>query len=84
MFDAISRSLSELLADVDDGRLQLPDFQRGWVWDDDHIKSVIGSVAKSFPIGAIMLLETGNEEIRFNPKPVEGVNTINNRPELPS
>ncbi len=82
MFDAISRSLSELLADVDDGRLQLPDFQRGWVWDDDHIKSVIGSVAKSFPIGAIMLLETGNEEIRFNPKPVEGVNTINNRPEL--
>lgn len=82
MFDAISRSLSELLADVDDGRLQLPDFQRGWVWDDDHIKSVVGSVAKSFPIGAIMLLETGNEEIRFNPKPVEGVNTSNNRPEL--
>lgn len=82
MFDAISRSLSELLADVHDGRLQLPDFQRGWVWDDDRIKSVIASVVKSFPIGAVMLLETGNEEIRFNPKPVEGVLAANDRPEL--
>lgn len=82
MFDAIARSLSDIFADVHEGKLQLPDFQRGWVWDDERIKSVIASVIKSFPIGAIMLLETGNEEIRFSPTPVEGATATNSKPEV--
>ncbi|MGI6150085.1 MAG: DUF262 domain-containing protein [Firmicutes bacterium] len=72
-FDSTKRSLFEILNDVKTGKIQLPDFQRGWVWDDTRIKGVLASVAKSFPIGAIMLLETGNEEVRFKTKPVEGV-----------
>jgi len=61
----------------------LPDFQRGWVWDDDRIKGIIASVAKSFPIGAVMLLETGNENIKFKTKPVEGVVGLNGtKPEM--
>lgn len=55
------------------GKIQLPDFQRGWIWDDSRIKGILASVAKSFPIGAVMLLETGNENVRFRTKPVEGV-----------
>ena len=47
--------------------------RRGWIWDDNRIKGILASVAKSFPIGAIMLLEAGNENIRFKTKPVEGV-----------
>ena len=72
-FDSTKRSLFEILKDVHNGRIQLPDFQRGWVWDDNRIKGLLASVAKSFPIGAIMLLETGNENVRFKTKPVEGV-----------
>jgi len=72
-FDSTKRSLYKILEDVDSGKIQLPDFQRKWVWDDDRIKGIIASVAKSFPIGAVMLLETGNESIRFKTKPVEGV-----------
>ena len=34
--------LKNLLAQVEQGVLQLPDFQRGWVWDDDRIKGVGG------------------------------------------
>ena len=30
--------LSELMQKVGDGRIQLPDFQREWVWDNDHIE----------------------------------------------
>ncbi|HPA56948.1 MAG TPA: DUF262 domain-containing protein, partial [bacterium] len=60
-FDSTKRSLYKILEDVDSGKIQLPDFQRKWVWDDDRIKGIIASVAKSFPIGAVMLLETGNE-----------------------
>lgn len=82
-FDSTKRSLYEILRDVNNGKIQLPDFQRGWVWDDNRIKGIIASVAKSFPIGAIMLLETGNEHIRFKAKPIEGVNCLNSiKPEM--
>jgi len=72
-FDSTKVSLYGILKDAQNGKIQLPDFQRGWVWDDNRIKGIIASIAKSFPIGAIMLLETGNESIRFKTKPVEGV-----------
>ena len=72
-FDSTKTSLSELLKNASTGKIQLPDFQRGWVWDDNRIKGLLASVAKSFPIGAIMLLETGNENVRFKTKPIEGV-----------
>ncbi len=82
-FDSTKRNLYEILKDVNSGKIQLPDFQRGWVWDDDRIKGIIASVAKSFPIGAVMLLETGNENIRFKTKPVEGVVGLNGtKPEM--
>jgi hypothetical protein len=64
--------LSGLLGDLKTGKVQLPDFQRGWVWDDERIRGVLASVSRSFPIGALMVLETGGET-RFHPRPVEGV-----------
>jgi hypothetical protein len=71
-FDSTKRSLPDILADIVKGKIQLPDFQRGWVWDDDHIRSLLVSIARSFPVGAVMLLETGGEA-RFQLRPVEGV-----------
>lgn len=50
--------LKELLADCERGRLQLPDFQRGWVWDEDRIIGLIASIARAFPVGALMTLES--------------------------
>ena len=79
-FDSTKRSLYEILNDVHKGKIQLPDFQRGWVWDDNRIKGILASVAKSFPIGAVMLLETGNETVRFKTKTVEGVPELNGVP----
>ena len=64
--------LSSLLGDLKTGKIQLPDFQRGWVWDDERIRGVLASVSRSFPIGALMVLETGGET-QFHPRPVEGV-----------
>lgn len=71
-FDSTKTQLSKLLDEVVEGKIQLPDFQRGWVWDDEHIRSLLVSIARSFPIGAVMLLETGGES-RFQVRPVEGV-----------
>lgn len=79
-FDSTKLHLSELLNDVSSGRLQLPEFQRGWVWDDRHIRDLIASIAVGFPIGAIMLMESGGE-VRFKARPVEGVENAEQEPE---
>ncbi|NUN66958.1 DUF262 domain-containing protein (plasmid) [Pseudanabaena biceps] len=71
-FDSTKTSLRDLLKDISLGKIQLPDFQRGWVWDDDHIKSLLVSIARSFPVGAIMLLEAGGDA-KFKERPIEGV-----------
>lgn len=70
-FDSTKLHLHGLLDDARTGKLQLPEFQRGWVWDDAHIQDLIASVAMGFPIGAVMLMETGGE-IEFQARPVEG------------
>ena len=66
------RSLTDLMKAVDTGAAQLPDFQRGWVWDDGHIKALILSVIHNYPVGAAMFLEYGNKSIHFKHKPIEG------------
>jgi hypothetical protein len=63
--------LDKLLDDCHNGFIQLPDFQRSWVWDEDRIKSLIASVSRAFPIGALLSLDTGGP-VNFKPRPVEG------------
>jgi hypothetical protein len=63
--------LHKLLVECHEGTLQLPDFQRSWVWDEDRIKSLISSVSRAFPVGALMALETGGP-VNFKPRTVEG------------
>lgn len=65
-------SLPELLDEIHRGTIQLPDFQRGWVWDDDRIRALVASVSLSYPIGAVLLMETGDGRARFKPRLVEG------------
>jgi len=67
-------NLNKLLDDCQCGALQLPDFQRSWVWDEDRIKSLIASISRAFPVGALMSLETGGP-VNFKPRPVEGAPT---------
>jgi hypothetical protein len=64
-------SLHELLRSCQKGVIQLPDFQRSWLWDEERIKSLIASVSRAFPVGALMTFETGGD-VNFKPRPVEG------------
>lgn len=63
--------LYRLLDECHQGVIQLPDFQRSWVWDEDRIKSLIASISRAFPVGALMSLVTGGP-VNFKPRPVEG------------
>ena len=72
MFTTFSLSLRVLLNDVQSGKIQLPDFQRGWVWDEDRIRGLLASISRGFPVGAVMTLSAGGD-IRFRTRLVEGV-----------
>jgi hypothetical protein len=70
-FQTNPHDLSKLLDDCHSGVIQLPDFQRSWVWDEDRIKSLIASISRAFPVGALMSLDTGGP-VNFKPRPIEG------------
>lgn len=65
--------ISDILKSIDDGKIQLPDFQRGWVWEDDRIRALIASISNGYPIGAAMFLQTGSQEVHFKNRVIEGV-----------
>lgn len=67
------RPISELMISINKGAIQLPDFQRGWVWEDGRIKALIASITNNYPVGAAMFLEYGNDNIRFKYRVIVGV-----------
>lgn len=71
-FETNPKDMKDLLVDIQAGKIQLPDFQRGWVWEDIRIRELLVSVAQSFPVGAVMMLETGGA-VTFEQRGVEGV-----------
>ena len=71
MFKSDNELLSILLDQVEEHDLQLPDFQRGWVWEDNRIRALLASLTLGYPVGAIMLLESGGD-FHFKCKNVEG------------
>ena len=79
MFDTTKKDLKDILKGVDEGKLQLPDFQRDYVWNDEDVCSLIASIAKGFPVGALLTLETGGE-VNFKPRLLEGVPTKDVQP----
>ncbi|MFO0865012.1 MAG: DUF262 domain-containing protein [Gemmataceae bacterium] len=70
-FQTNAFELYKLLDECHRGVVQLPDFQRSWVWDEDRIKSLIASISRAFPVGSLMTLDTGGE-VNFKPRPIEG------------
>lgn len=63
--------LRDLLSEVQDGDAQLPEFQRGWVWPDRNIASVLASISLGYPVGTVMMLRMGGD-VRFKQRAVEG------------
>lgn len=55
LFDNIPSKVADLLADVKNGRIGLPDLQRPFVWKDTKVRELLDSMMKGYPIGYIML-----------------------------
>ena len=55
LFTPINRKVGDLLTDVKNGRIGLPDLQRPFVWKDNKVRDLLDSMLKGFPIGFVML-----------------------------
>ena len=75
-------NISELMTDVGSGKIQLPDFQRGWTWDDNRIRGILASLTQGYPMGAIMSLQYGSESVRFKYRTIEGVKVEGVKPDF--
>lgn len=64
--------LSDYLKWTTSGKIQLPDFQRSYKWEDERVRQLLVTILRGHPLGVVMLLKSGNDQIRFKPRPVEG------------
>lgn len=55
LFERVDRKVGNLLDDVINGRIGLPDLQRPFVWADSKVRNLFDSMMKGFPIGYVML-----------------------------
>ena len=81
-FTTPSYSLIDLFSRAERGELQLPDFQRDYIWDVDRIRTLITSVLRGYPIGSFLALDTRNSPVRFKPRPLAGLDVGSIEPGL--
>lgn len=58
LYTNIPSRVGDLIQDVKNGRIGLPDLQRPFVWKDNKVRELLDSMLKGFPIGYIMLWES--------------------------
>ncbi len=58
LFDNIPSKVGDLLSDVRNGKVGLPDLQRPFVWKDSKARDLLDSMLKGDPIGYIMLWQS--------------------------
>ena len=56
-------NFKEIVKQIEEGKILLPDFQREFVWTEEETqKKIVASVLARMPIGSILLLESRAEE----------------------
>lgn len=61
LFDNIPSKVADILSDVKNGRVGLPDLQRPFVWQDNKVRELLDSMMKGYPIGYIMLWASADD-----------------------
>ncbi|WP_017663453.1 DUF262 domain-containing protein [Baaleninema simplex] len=52
--------IKNLINDLERGKIRIPSFQRGFVWEPERVAYFIDSVYKGFPFGSVLLWRTKN------------------------
>ena len=77
--DVKNYSLQEIIRNISDGELQLPEFQRDYVWYEKDKKSLFDSIFNGYPIGSLLLLEMDDENPMFAWSSLNSIDISNSR-----
>lgn len=64
LFTRVDRSVGQVLNDVIEGKIGLPDLQRPFVWSDGKVRELLDSMLKGYPIGYCILWEAPDDQVR--------------------
>jgi hypothetical protein len=77
-----SVTFTSLFAEIEDGTIKIPQFQRDFVWSKAKSAKLLDSIVKGYPIGTFILWKT-NERLR-SIRNLGGVPLPDTRRETPS
>lgn len=72
--------LLDAIHEIENGEIQLPDFQRPYVWREAGQKSLLDSLQKGYPVGALLLLETEGSDGASGPFGAKLVEKVASKP----
>lgn len=53
--------ISTLLANIDNGSMTLPEFQRGYVWNRDQVRRFMSALYRQHPVGTLLVWVTESQ-----------------------
>lgn len=75
VFETLPRQITSLIHAMSEGRLQLPDFQRDFVWEARKTAELLRSVMSRYPAGNLLFWRLGVDHESFACRPIDGVST---------
>lgn len=61
LFTPVPRILKDLIMEVENGKLGLPELQRGYVWKATKVRDLLDSMLKGYPIGYLMIWDSSDD-----------------------
>ena len=81
MISAHDKEIQDLVADVRDGNLLLPELQRSYVWKAPQVRDLFDSLYHEYPSGQLLVWET--DDLPYShPVSVEGMSKNARQPQL--
>lgn len=74
--------LSELLNDINEGKIQLPTFQRNYKWKQSQVKKLLDSIQAGYPAGSLLLLDVDPANPLLGFRTLEFVENCDRNPEI--
>lgn len=60
LFTPVPRTLKDIIMEIENGKLGLPELQRGYVWKATKVRDLLDSMMKGYPIGYLMIWDSSD------------------------
>lgn len=61
----MAKSIATLINEINNKELALPDLQRGFVWDETQIRTLLDSIMRDYPFGSLLFWNTQFLEVIY-------------------